>query len=192
MPYANPQDPRKIANDKAAKKRRAERRRQDPEFARREIERDLRRAKARRLEETPEEKEARLAPLRERDRARYQNSERQRKMREAYRRWASDPMKVAQYNLRNRCRPLGLTPDDLFRIKTEQGWRCALCSRPFGEDGALRRKNDEHIDHDHSTGRVRGILCGGCNTALGKLGDNADGLARALAYVSEPADPDCF
>lgn len=41
----------------------------------------------------------------------------------------------------------------------------------------------EHIDHCHRTGRVRGILCAGCNSGIGKLGDSVAGLRRALAYL---------
>jgi hypothetical protein len=40
-----------------------------------------------------------------------------------------------------------------------------------------------HIDHDHRTGKVRGLLCVSCNTGIGKLGDDVDGLYRALRYV---------
>jgi hypothetical protein len=40
-----------------------------------------------------------------------------------------------------------------------------------------------HLDHCHVTGRFRGWLCRNCNTALGGLGDNREGLLRALAYL---------
>lgn len=43
------------------------------------------------------------------------------------------------------------------------------------------------VDHCHDTGRVRGMLCHGCNTALGKLGDNVAGLRRALEYLTKEA-----
>lgn len=39
------------------------------------------------------------------------------------------------------------------------------------------------IDHDHKTGAFRGWLCFPCNTGLGKLGDNIDGLLRAIEYL---------
>jgi len=42
------------------------------------------------------------------------------------------------------------------------------------------------IDHDHLTGKVRGRLCVGCNTGLGKLGDSVEGLQKAIDYLNKP------
>ena len=82
---------------------------------------------------------------------------------------------------------------ELDTLLTTQGGGCALCGRrlslanhkalPAGHVGA-------HVDHCHTTGRVRGILCSGCNNGLGKLGDDIPGLEKALAYVKGTAsDP---
>ncbi len=40
-----------------------------------------------------------------------------------------------------------------------------------------------HIDHDHSTGKVRGLLCSCCNTGIGMFKDNPDVLDRAAFYL---------
>ncbi|MFI8827108.1 endonuclease VII domain-containing protein [Streptomyces sp. NPDC053431] len=40
-----------------------------------------------------------------------------------------------------------------------------------------------HVDHCHGTGRVRGVLCFNCNSAIGKLGDDPDRIRRAVAYL---------
>ena len=60
-----------------------------------------------------------------------------------------------------------------------QGGTCAVCSGPA-----------QHVDHDHETGEVRGILCFNCNQALGNVRDNPDvlrGLARYLDLHNSPA-----
>lgn len=47
------------------------------------------------------------------------------------------------------------------------------------------------LDHDHLTGKIRGWLCQPCNTALGKFGDNVEGLLNAIAYLRrEPKEND--
>lgn len=78
------------------------------------------------------------------------------------------------YNLRTK---FGLTPEQVEAMVEAQGGGCAGCRRP------LRTNKDKHVDHDHETGRVRGILCQPCNMALGLLHDNAETLARLAAYL---------
>ena len=52
---------------------------------------------------------------------------------------------------------------------------CELCNK----------RKSVHLDHDHETGKIRGVLCQPCNTGLGKLGDNIEGLEIALKYLKE-------
>ena len=59
---------------------------------------------------------------------------------------------------------------------------CELCGEPPG-------KKSLNIDHCHATHAFRGWLCSGCNTALGRLGDNLDGLRRAQAYLERSHAP---
>lgn len=56
----------------------------------------------------------------------------------------------------------GITTADYDRMLAEQGGCCAICGT--AEVGAARRYF--HVDHDHTTGRVRGLLCVKCNTSL--------------------------
>jgi len=63
---------------------------------------------------------------------------------------------------------------------TEQKGKCACCGIHQNE---LTR--NFAVDHDHDTGLIRGLLCGNCNTAIGKLGDNIEGLMRALNYLEK-------
>ena len=69
-------------------------------------------------------------------------------------------------------RTFGLTPEELASLVESQGGRCAICDGP-----------PQHIDHDHATGKVRGVLCGPCNMGLGQFGDNPKRLARASSYL---------
>lgn len=56
---------------------------------------------------------------------------------------------------------------------------CECCGgRPNGK-GTL------HLDHDHKTGKFRGWLCYLCNTGLGKLGDDREGLMKAMVYLEK-------
>lgn len=73
-------------------------------------------------------------------------------------------------------RRYGKTIEDYDVTIAAQNGCCALCLRP--------PKNKRLAwDHCHETGRIRGLLCVGCNGHLGGLGDNEAGLLRALAYV---------
>jgi len=60
--------------------------------------------------------------------------------------------------------------------------RCDCC-------GATCRGKGQHIDHDHQTGLVRGVLCSGCNRGIGFLGDSAEGVERALSYLRGVSSP---
>lgn len=55
---------------------------------------------------------------------------------------------------------------------------CGICQKPQSEfTRALA------VDHDHATGRVRGLLCANCNTAIGLLRDSREAIARAYRWV---------
>jgi hypothetical protein len=82
--------------------------------------------------------------------------------------------KVAQSSLK---RLYGLTPQDVEAMSTRQGGLCAICALPFPD---TKRR---HVDHCHTTGRVRGLLCSSCNLALGKFRDDPALLRRAAEYL---------
>jgi hypothetical protein len=75
-------------------------------------------------------------------------------------------------------RKFGITLADFEAMLAAQGGGCAICGRPAPEGTSL------HVDHDHETGVVRGLLCFTCNGALGMLTENEEHLARAADYVS--------
>lgn len=74
----------------------------------------------------------------------------------------------------------GLTVEAYEEMLARQGGVCAIC----GEHRTLKRQNRLHVDHDHVTRRVRGLLCSRCNSAVGMLADNPD-RARCLAVYLE-------
>lgn len=65
-------------------------------------------------------------------------------------------------------------------IVAQQRGCCALCGESLGD---AYKKYGVVVDHDHSTGAVRGILHQRCNLGLGFLGDSVAGLQRALSYL---------
>ena len=73
----------------------------------------------------------------------------------------------------------GITPEDYDRMVIDQGNMCALCDSP--EPGT--KHGFWHIDHCHSTGVLRKLLCSTCNTGLGSFYDNPDVLRRAADYI---------
>lgn len=73
----------------------------------------------------------------------------------------------------------GLTPERYVEMLEEQGGVCAIC----GTDEWPGKDNRPHVDHDHSTGRVRGILCSHCNHGLGKFRDDPKRLRAAAEYL---------
>jgi hypothetical protein len=81
------------------------------------------------------------------------------------------------YYLRRR---FGIGIPEYDALLDAQGGACGICGgQNFGRRLA--------VDHDHETGRVRGLLCTRCNAALGSLGDSEASLQRALDYLKRSA-----
>jgi hypothetical protein len=80
-------------------------------------------------------------------------------------------------------RVYGLTDEDLARLYEQQGRCCAVCRIP------LHLGVETKIDHCHATGRVRGLLCHGCNVALGLMKDNPAAIRRLAEYADDVRRP---
>lgn len=78
---------------------------------------------------------------------------------------------------RKRLCKLGLPGDSSQRLLELQNGSCGCCGRDLDKVGAV------HLDHDHSTGVASGYLCSRCNNGLGMLGDDIEGIERALSYL---------
>lgn len=92
---------------------------------------------------------------------------------EELRKWKSD-MK----------RRYGITYQEYCDMLDAQNGRCAICE---SEDAQSSRTYGKlFIDHCHTTGKVRGLLCSKCNHALGQLNDDVGLLNKAIAYLTKP------
>jgi hypothetical protein len=85
---------------------------------------------------------------------------------------------VPEYRRRyDRLRKYNLRPEEFDAMLNSQGGRCAICrTNDPGPKGFV-------VDHDHSAGHVRGLLCNNCNRAVGLLKDDPAVLERARKYV---------
>lgn len=75
-------------------------------------------------------------------------------------------------------REYGISLADYEEMEKSQDFKCAICGRP-------RSNIRLNIDHCHSTGKVRGLLCPFCNQGLGYFKDNIDSLLKAAEYLKK-------
>lgn len=141
---------------------------------------------------TPEEIQVRVAEITERRQTREREYQRNwmrnsraanpEKHREYSREYAADEnnkqRKLALQKHSRHKRQYGLTLEQRNAMLLAQDNVCAGCSSP--EAGG---RHGWHMDHCHTTGKVRGLLCNGCNLALGHVKDNPHRLRELAAYV---------
>ncbi len=90
---------------------------------------------------------------------------------------AENPEKHFANELRRR---YGLSAARYHEMLGEQGHKCRICS--VAHDPTKKRKC-LYVDHDHKTGRIRGLLCGSCNIALGNFRESIETMESAIAYL---------
>ena len=90
-----------------------------------------------------------------------------------------DPVKTRTKRIK---KVFGITFDDYNRMLKSQNNRCAICNSTA--TGNRRHKN-LNVDHCHTTGKVRGLLCHGCNSGIGSMKDDVKLLEKAIAYLKE-------
>lgn len=136
-------------------------------------------------------------------RARYaSNPEKYRSMSEAHYRKNSERYKISARNwkLANPKKTIefrrkahlkheyGITPEEYALLLASQGGVCAICGNTETRTRKNRNSNEFRelaVDHDHSTGLVRGILCSLCNTGLAHFKDNIRVLKNAISYLEK-------
>lgn len=113
------------------------------------------------------------------DRATYMR-EYSRKMR------ATNPDYHKSFTLKRR---YGITLDQYNEMLSAQDGVCDICAKPEANEikGSVVSLA---VDHDHTTGAVRALLCSACNTALGLFNDDQELLTKAVAYLKRHSPPD--
>lgn len=108
-------------------------------------------------------------------------------------RYASDPeynaqtrAKVKEYQTSHphvrkaqRIKKFGITLDEFNQLLEAQSGKCAICGYSDRSDSNFFPV----VDHDHATGKVRGLLCMNCNTAIGKFKDDINIIKSAINYL---------
>lgn len=100
----------------------------------------------------------------------------------AYRTTDRGKIRVWAIRQRGRLKVFRLTTEQFDAMLIAQNYLCAICQKP--ETATLRGKTKTLcIDHCHTTGKIRGLLCAHCNHAIGKLGDDPALIRRAADYI---------
>ena len=131
----------------------------------------------RKMAESPEEYKSQRRQWTEIGRSRMTPEEYKASLRAANLSWRlkhPDNFKITQW------KAIGMLPDEARKawdayITTTS---CQICGSSF------KSTRQKHPDHDHATGRIRGIICMKCNTTLGWLGDSSDSIRKFLTYLA--------
>ena len=78
----------------------------------------------------------------------------------------------------------GITLDQYTTLLKEQNGVCAICKQPeFARDHRTGKLRSLAVDHNHTTGRIRGLLCTNCNKAVGHLKDDSELARKCEEYL---------
>lgn len=91
------------------------------------------------------------------------------------------PQRMRDAFLRWRCKKWGISVSQYCALEQAQNNKCAICKQPQSGIGKQRLC----IDHNHTTGKVRGLLCDPCNKMLGHIKDSVETLSNALEYLKK-------
>lgn len=94
--------------------------------------------------------------------------------------WCFHHFKLSQYAKHHK-----ILPEEMFAIFRRANGKCEICKKSLGLHGTKVRnsRNTACIDHCHVTGKVRGILCFNCNSALGHFSDDVKTIKIAINYL---------
>lgn len=82
----------------------------------------------------------------------------------------------------------GITLDEYNKLLDSQNGVCAVCGNPESRRPGRKKLTENvtpmlHVDHDHKTGKIRGLLCSECNNSLGMLHEDPERIKALLKYV---------
>jgi hypothetical protein len=169
MPYSDP-----IKAAEYDRQYRLKRRKSDPEFAKRQRGYCKKWSAANRARESARSKRYRqdnIEKMRE-----YENQR-------SVQRRAKNPERQKAANRRSLLKKYGLSALDYTCMLTEQNFVCKSCGEPEVGLDAYGNMRPLSVDHDHVTGEVRGLLCNGCNRALGFINDSSEKLKKLISYL---------
>ena len=88
-----------------------------------------------------------------------------------------------------RRRAHGVTAEEFLKMVKNQDQKCLICETPMMLKASNERGDKRTflacVDHDHSTGKIRGILCNRCNRAVGMFGDDVNLMKKAIKYLMD-------
>jgi DNA-directed RNA polymerase subunit RPC12/RpoP len=85
----------------------------------------------------------------------------------------------------------GISPEEQEEMFVKQDYKCAICKEEF--DFSVRNNPKyPHLDHEHSSGWVRGILCHNCNHGIGQFHEDINKMSAAIEYLISNAPPTEF
>ena len=97
-------------------------------------------------------------------------------------RWVeANPERRREYMLK---RQYGIDLEIYLLMLEAQCGKCGICGKGIGSPGSGRRVCG-HVDHDHATGKIRGLLCGSCNPGLGYFKNSVLNLEAAIIYLKK-------
>jgi hypothetical protein len=85
------------------------------------------------------------------------------------------------YRRSNLKKNYGISVEEYNQLLISQGGKCKICESPNPKS---KRYENFCVDHDHRTGKIRGLLCTSCNRMIGLVHDDIESLERAIRYLA--------
>lgn len=82
-------------------------------------------------------------------------------------------------------REYGISLKEWYDLFKKQNGVCGICKEPETSSGSWKTTSSLSVDHDHDTGKIRGLLCSCCNHAIGLLKDNKEYILNAYMWLKE-------